>query len=64
MNKKKVIKFIDSNFPPYTKCTIIEDKKDMAIALLEYSKYDKMKVTVGYGDDSHTLYKLLQTDFI
>ena len=64
MNKKKVLQFIDSNFPPYNKCTIVEECGDEAIAVLDYGKNDRLQIRVGCFDDNHSLYRLLQTDFI
>ena len=64
MNNKDVMKFIDSNFPPYNKCTIIEEKREKTIAILDYGKNDKLRVTVGIENGDYSLYKLLQTDFI
>lgn len=64
MNNKKVMRFIDNNFPPYNSCTIIEEKDDKTIAILEYGKTDRLRVTVGIEDGDYSLYRLLQTDFI
>ena len=58
------MKFIENNFPPYNNCTIIEEKDDKAVALLDYGSNNKMRITVGLADDGYNLYKLLQTDFI
>ena len=64
MNNKKVMKFIDDSFPPYNSCTIIEEKGDKTIALLEYGKNDRLRVTVGVENGDYSLYRLLQTDFV
>ena len=64
MSNKKVMKFIDTNFPSYNSCTIIEEKADRTIAILEYGKSDRLKVTVGTEGTDYNLYRLLQTDFI
>lgn len=64
MNKKRVRQFLDNNFPPYNECTIIEEKTDKVVALLDYGKReDKLKVTIGYSSDG-VMYKLLQTNFV
>lgn len=64
MNKKKLKHFLDINFPQYNNCTILEDTDEKAVAILEYGKYDKIRVTIGLDGESQILYKLLQTDFI
>lgn len=62
--KKNVRQFLETNFPPYTNCTIVEERADRTIAVLDYGRFDKIRVTLGYEDDSHKFCKLLQTDFI
>ena len=64
MNKRKIMQFIDNNFPPCKSCTIIEEDSDEAVAVLDYGGSDKLQIRVGYFDESHNLYRLLQTDFI
>ena len=64
MNRKKVLKFIDNNFPPCNKCTIIKEGDEETVAVLDYGEKDKLQIRVGYFDESHNLYRLLQTDFI
>lgn len=65
MNKKKVIQFIDNNFPPYCECTILDEKDDRVVALLDYGKReDKLKVTIGYAGEDYSLYRLLETNFV
>lgn len=65
MNKKKVKQFIDSNFPPYSELTILEEQIDYVTVLLDYGKREeKLKVKIGYANDGYNLYRLLQTDFI
>lgn len=64
MNKKKIDRFLSINFPEYNNCTIIKDSGDIAVAVLEYGKNDKLRVTIGLDGDNQSVYKLLQTDFI
>jgi len=64
MNKKKVMQFIDSNFPPCKNYTIITEGSDEAVAVLDYGGSDRLRIRVGYCDEGHNLYRLLQTDFI
>lgn len=64
LNRRKVERFLELSFPPYSNCTIVAEREDSTIAVLEYSKHDKIKVTVGLDGDGQNLYKLLQTDFI
>ena len=64
MNKRKVKQFIDNNFPPCCDYTIIEDKEDKVIALLDYGRReDKLKIAIGYSDEGN-MCKLLSTDFV
>lgn len=64
LSRKKVVQFIDNNFPPYNSCTIIEEQDNKAIAVLEYGLRDKLRVTIGYVGDEYSAYRLLQTEFI
>jgi len=65
MSIKKVRQFIDNNFPPYVECTILDEKDDKVVALLDYGKReDRLKVTIGYAGEDYNLYRLLETNFI
>lgn len=64
MNKRKVKQFIENNFPPYDNYEILQDTDDKVVAILNYGRTDKIRVTIGYADDGYSLLKLLQTDFI
>lgn len=64
MNKRKVKQFIENNFPPYDNYEILQDTDDKVVAILNYGRKDKIRVTIGYVDDGYSLLKLLQTDFI
>lgn len=64
MNKRKVKQFIENNFPPYDNYEILQDTDDKVVAILNYGRKDKIRVTIGYADDGYSLLKLLQTDFI
>lgn len=61
---KKIMQFIEANFPPYNNCTIIKEEEDKTVAVLDYGSDNKMRITVGHIDDGYNLYRLLQTDFI
>ncbi len=64
MNIKKVQQFLDKSFPPYKNCTIVKEGDDTTIAILDFGRDDKLKVTVGIDTEATNLYKLLQTDFV
>lgn len=62
---RKVKHFIETNFPPYNDCTILDEKDDRVVALLDYGRReDKLKVTIGYTGEDYSLYRLLETNFI
>ena len=64
MSRRSVEKFLESSFPAYENYTIVEENGNKIVAILDYGKYDKLRVTFGYDKSSHMLYKLLRTDFI
>lgn len=65
ISTRKVKQFIENNFPPYTECTILDEKDDRVVALLDYGKReDKLKVTIGYSGEDYSLYRLLETNFV
>ena len=64
MNVKKVKQFLENNFPPYYNYTILEETNNKVTVLLDYGKNEeKLKVAIGYTDDTK-LYRLLNTDLV
>lgn len=64
MNNKKVKQFLENSFPPYDNYEIIQNTDEKVIAVLNYGRKDKIRVTIGYSKDGYNNCKLLQTDFI
>ena len=65
MNDKKIIDFIDKNFPPCSNFQILEANNDTATIMLDYGKYEsKLKIKVKKCIEEGNLYKLEETQFI
>ena len=64
MKIKKVKQFLENSFPPYIDYEILQNTDDKVVAILNYGRKEKIRVTIGYTDDGYSLLKLIQTDFL
>ena len=65
MTSKKILKFVEVNFPSYLNATILKENDNEAIVLLDYGKYEsKLRVKLKKCIEEGNLLKLEETQFI